>query len=152
VPRLLPATFRLPAMLLTVFALMLPAHAQEFVSIKGNQVNVRKEPTTKAEVLWHLDHGYPLQVEERKEQWMKVRDHEAPLGWVSVKLTSNAAHHLVVASKVNLRAGPGSNHKVLAQLQENEVLRTLKKEGDWVQVKRSSGQTGWVAKKLMWGW
>jgi len=152
VSRLPSLIVRWPAILLTVFALVLPVHAQEFVSIKGNKVNVRKEPTTKAEALWHLDNGYPLQVEQRKEQWVKVRDHEETLGWVSAKLISNAAHHLVVASKVNLRAGPGSKHKVLAQLQENEVLRTLKKEGDWVQVKRSSGQTGWVAKKLMWGW
>jgi len=146
-----PRWLSLPSACL-VALLALPAQAQEFVSIKGNQVNVRKAPNTTSEVLWHLDNGYPLQVQERKNNWVRVRDHEETLGWVSAKLVSNARHCLIVASKVNLRAGPNASHKVVAQLAENEVVQTLKKEGDWMQVKRSNGQSGWVAKKLTWGW
>ena len=52
----------------------------------------------------------------------------------------------------HLRAGPGQGHKVVGKLDQHEVVRTLGKQDDWAQVRRESGQRGWVAKRLTWGW
>lgn len=128
------------------------AQAQEFVSIKGNSVNVREKPSTRSSTQWELSKGYPLQVTQRKGQWLRVKDYEATLGWVHAPLTSKSPHMVVTARTANLRSGPGQKHGRVGQLKQYEVLQTLKKQGSWAQVQRSNGQSGWVAKNLVWGW
>jgi len=125
---------------------------EEFISIRGENVNVRAQPDKKSDLRWTLDSGYPLQVEQRQGQWLKVRDHEESLGWVFAPLTSATPHRLVTGHSVNLRAGPGPEHRVLGKLEQAEVLRTVDNQGEWVQVQRSDGQRGWVAKRFTWGW
>lgn len=44
----------------------------------------------------------------------------------------------------NLRAGPGTNHPVLAQILDGEVFRTRPAEGRWWRVETSSGVTGYM--------
>ncbi len=128
------------------------ARAQEFVSVKGASVNVREAPTTRSTTLWELASGYPLQVTQRKGQWLRVKDHEATLGWIHAPLTQNVPHMLVTARTANLRAGPGQQHRRVGQLEQHEVVKTLKKSGDWAQVQREGGQQGWIARRLAWGW
>ncbi len=83
------------------------AHAREFVSVKGSSVNVRQQPTTRSATLWELGKGYPLQVVQRKGQWLRVRDNESTLGWVHAPLTGKTPHMVVTGRTANLRAGPG---------------------------------------------
>jgi uncharacterized protein YgiM (DUF1202 family) len=103
------------------------AQAREFVSVKGASVNVR-------------------------QQWLRVKDNETTLGWVHAPLTGKTPHMVVTARTANLRAGPGQNHRVVGRLDELEVVRTLGKQGSWAHVQRDSGQKGWVARSLTWGW
>lgn len=128
------------------------AQAQEFVSIKGTTANVRATPSARAPVRWELSKGYPLQVIKHQGPWLRVKDNEATLGWVHRGVTAKTAHMVVTARTANLRAGPGQNHRRVAQLEQGDVLRTLKKQGGWVQVQRSNGSSGWVASNLVWGW
>jgi SH3-like domain-containing protein len=129
-----------------------PHTSPEFVSIKGKTVNVREQPNTRSATLWELSKGYPLQVTQRKGQWLRVKDYESTLGWVHAPLTSKSPHMVVTARTANLRSGPGQKHKRVGKLEQHEVLQTLKKQGSWAQVQRSNGQSGWVAKNLVWGW
>ena len=135
-------------------AIVLPAAAQDkgFVSIHGNSVNVRTQPTTRSDTAWELSKGYPLKVEQRRGQWLKVRDFEESLGWVFAPLTGKTPHRVVTVPTANLRAGPGRVHRVIGKLHQLEVVRTLSNQGAWAQVKRDGGQRGWVAKRLTWGW
>ena len=146
---------RTAAIALTVLsATLLPAaaHAQEYVSIKGNSVNVREKPTTRSSTLWELSKGYPLQIVKRQGQWLRVKDYEATLGWVHAPLTAKSPHMVVTARTANLRSGPGQKHGRVGQLKQYEIVQTLKKQGSWAQIQRSNGQSGWVAKSLVWGW
>lgn len=135
-------------------ALLAPVavHAQEYVSIKGSSVNVREKPNTRAPIAWELGAGYPLQITQRSGKWLRVKDYEATLGWVHAPLTSKTPHMVITARTANLRAGPGQNHRRVARLEQHEVVRTLKKQGGWAHVQRDSGQKGWVARSLAWGW
>ncbi|WP_409519460.1 SH3 domain-containing protein [Pulveribacter sp.] len=153
-PRFASALRTAAAALALAAPLLAPAGAQarEFVSIKGNVVNVREKPTTRSDTLWELSSGYPLQVRERRGQWLRVRDYEATLGWVFAPLTTKTPHRVVTARTANLRAKPGTNSRVVGKLEQNEIVRTLESQGTWTKVRRGGGQTGWVAKRLTWGW
>lgn len=137
---------------IAVFSAPASAQAHEFVSIKGNQVNVREQPSTRSATLWELGSGYPLQVRQRKGQWLRVRDFESTLGWVYAPLTSKKPAMLVTAPRANLRSGPGTQYPRVGQLQQHEVVHTLKKSGRWAQVQREGGEKGWIARSLAWGW
>lgn len=128
------------------------AQAAEFVSIKGNVVNVRAKPTTNSDTHWELANGYPLKVQGRSGKWLKVGDYEATLGWVFAPLTTKAPHRVVTARNANLREKPGTSHRIVGKLEQHEIVRTLGNQGTWARVQREGGQTGWVAKRLTWGW
>ena len=128
------------------------AQAQEFLSIKGNTVNVRAKPTTKSPIAWELIHGYPMQVMQRDGDWVKVKDFEGPLGWVHKPLTTDDPHYLVKANTVNLRNGPGTNHGIVTKLNKYDIVETLEKRGDWAKVKTAEGKEGWMLQSLGWGW
>lgn len=128
------------------------AQAQSFVSINSNKVNVREQPNTRSATLWELGTGYPLQVRQRKGNWLRVKDFESTLGWVYAPLTHKKPHLIVTAPTANLRSGPGTQYARLGQLEQHEVVHTLKKSGRWAHVQREGGQKGWIARSLTWGW
>jgi SH3-like domain-containing protein len=129
------------------------AQAQaEFVSIKGNQVNVRQGPSTKADLAWELTHGYPMKVTQKRGNWLKVKDFEGELGWVYKPLTQKTAHHIVKKPIANMRSGPGVQFKKLGTFHQHDVLRTQEIKNGWVKGEASNGQVGWISQKLLWGW
>ena len=127
------------------------AHA-EFLSISGNTVNVRQSPSTKSEIAWELSKGYPMKVTKKSGNWVKVSDFEGPLGWVYKPLTSKQAYHIVKGKVVNMRSGPGTQNKKVGQLEKYDLFKTMSKKNGWVKGKTSSGQSGWISQKLLWGW
>lgn len=146
---------RLAASVLLAGSAMLMAtvsQAADFVSIKNDTVNVRAQPTTDADILWKLTQGYPLQIEQKQGDWVKVRDFEDTLGWVYAPLVVNSPHRVIKVNVANLRSGPGTNNSVVAKMKQYEVVRTLGSQGDWVQVQRGNGDKGWIATRLTWGW
>lgn len=128
------------------------AAAQSMVSIKGETVNMRSGPGRSHEIRWELPKGYPLKVLKRQGSWLYVSDFERDRGWVARSLTGSTPHHVVSASRANIRRGPGVRHPVVGRATRGEVLRTRGKSGDWVRIERTDGQTGWVARRLLWGW
>ena len=142
------ATLALAAPLMAPMA----GQAAEFVSILGKVVNVRAKPTTSSDTHWELANGYPLKVQGRSGKWLKVGDYEATLGWVFAPLTAKTPHRVVTARNANLREKPGTSYRVVGKLEQHEIVRTLGNQGTWARVQREGGQTGWVAKRLTWGW
>lgn len=129
------------------------ALAQRMVSVDRPEINMRDGPGTQHTALWSLVRGYPLEVLGRKGNWYRVRDFERDTGWVYRPLTSTKKPHHIVKSKVaNVRSGPGTRYRVIGKAVYGEVLRTLEKRDGWVKVSQSGGSSGWVARRLLWGW
>ncbi|WP_267928616.1 SH3 domain-containing protein [Desulfolithobacter dissulfuricans] len=122
------------------------------VSIAKNSVNMRSGPGTQCKVLWELDKGYPLQVLRTKGNWYKVRDFEGDTGWVYRPLTSRKSYVVVKKNIINIRSGPGLRNPIIAKAHRGVVLRTIASVKGWVKVRHGRGVTGWVARRLVWGW
>jgi SH3-like domain-containing protein len=138
------------ALLLGPAALAQPA--KQMVSVKGSILNMRSGPGTQNTVLWELQKGYPLQVVQRKNRWIQVKDFEGDTGWVAASLTGRTAHHIVKVNNANVRSGPGTRHRIVGKAHYGELMRTREKRDGWVRVERSEGPSGWISKKLLWGW
>jgi SH3-like domain-containing protein len=124
----------------------------KMVSIKEEDVNIRSGPSTRYRVKWQVGKGFPLKVIGSRGKWYKVRDFEKDEGWVYAPLTSRQAHLVVKKPVINLRSGPGTRYRVVSQARYGVVLQTEKRVKGWVKVRHASGVSGWVARKLLWGW
>lgn len=149
-------TLRAARRLLTaalLVSLCAAAQALTMVSVDRPTINMRAGAGTQQPVEWSLAKGYPLEVLGRKSGWLRVRDFEGDTGWVLGRLTGRKPHMVVKVPVANLRSAPGTSHPVLDRAEYGEVLRTLDRREGWVRVRRvDGGPTGWVARRLLWGW
>lgn len=124
----------------------------QMVCINSDKVNIRSGPSTNSKVKWVLGKGFPLKVIASKGQWLKVKDFEDDVGWVYKPLTSRKPHMVVKKKLVNIRSGPGEKYKIVAQARYGVVFRTIKQVKGWAKIKHQDNISGWVARKLIWGW
>lgn len=62
----------------------------------------------------------------------------------------SAAERLSVSSRIaNIRSGPGTNHDVLWQVQQNYPLQVLNRAGKWIHFKDFEGDEGWIHQSLV---
>jgi uncharacterized protein YgiM (DUF1202 family) len=132
--------------------LLAPAASRTMISISRPVVHLRAGAGTGYDALWKLSRGYPLQVLARQGGWVKVRDFENDVGWVLGRLTGQTPHHVVKVPVANVRRAPGTGSRIVGRAQYGEVLRTLERRDQWVRVRQDGGTTGWVARRLLWGW
>ena len=93
-----------------------------------------------------------MKVVRRQGRWLQVRDFEDDRGWIARSLTGQTPHHVVKVVTANIRNGPGTRYRLVGQAEYGELLRTREKRGDWVRVDVPDGKTGWIARRLLWGW
>lgn len=59
---------------------------------------------------------------------------------------------VVVANRLNVRAGPGAEHPVVGKLARGEQVRVLEEESGWKRVRPDAGGLeGWVAGEYLHG-
>ncbi len=51
-----------------------------------SDVNIRKSPSTSAEIAWIVEKGYPLKVLKKEGAWYQVTDDEGTKGWVNASV------------------------------------------------------------------
>ena len=145
--------FRSIAFVFLMIVLLPAAHAIEMVSVDRDEINMRSGPGTQHKSNWLLSRGYPLMVIGRKGDWLNVRDFESDEGWVYGPMTAHKPHMVVKSSgPVNLRSGPGTNTKVVGSVQRGDVLRTIEQRDGWAKVETQAGASGWISRKLLWGY
>lgn len=63
--------------------------------------------------------------------------------------SAHAADMVSVRGPVlNMRAGPGTQHEVLWQLQRGYPLQVIQRQGKWLKIRDFENDTGWVAQSL----
>ena len=129
----------------------------ELLSIKGDSVNLRSGPGTNYGVLWEYGEGFPVEVLERKNDWVKIKDFEDDTGWVHKSLLADRPHVIVKANKnkdekINIRQGPGAEYKIVGKAYYGVVFEAIHQQSEWVNVKHESGLSGWISARLLWGY
>lgn len=144
--------------LFTVFFVLLFSSlaVAEILSVKGDGVNLRTEPSSSSPVKWEYGKGFPLKILQRKGEWCKVSDFEQDTGWIHASVLSKNRYVIVKVNKnsnknINIRKGPSTKEKIVGRAFYGVVLQLLEKKKDWVKVRHESGLEGWVATNLLWG-
>lgn len=153
----MPHIHRLPLFLVLCILLLAPAgpasaqKKNDMVSVDRELVRMRAGAGTQHDALWELTRGYPLQVLQRRGDWLQVQDFEKDTGWVFRPLVATRKPHVIVSARVaNLRSAPNTRSGIVGKAAYGDVLRLLERRGKWMRVQATQG-AAWIARELVWG-
>lgn len=142
-----------------------PSNTQ-YAPVSADVANLRSGPGTSYERVAKLRQGQTVRLLARSgRDWYKVEAKDGTTGWLHaevVDVNRKVADQLTIItartespskvrigtttdSKVNLRGGPSTNEKVLAELPEGLKLELIGQQDGWFKVATPNGTVGWVA-------
>lgn len=145
-------------MKLSSIALALPlflapsfADAAEILSVKTASANFRENPHEAAKIKYSADKFFPVEVVEKKKGWLKVKDFEGDIAWVTEKVLGKQATVVVSSDKANIRESASTSSDVVFKVERGEVFKIEERKGSWIKVVDSRGDGGWIRSDMTWG-
>ena len=139
--------------LVWIFLLLGPVFAN-MASIGKENVNVRSAPNLRADVLFQIHFGYPVEVEKTKGSWVRIKDWDNKTGWVYRPLINQKVQTaLIIPERVNIRKGPGLQYGIVNHGESGEVYKIFGEKGNWVKIGYylENEVIGWVRSDMVWG-
>lgn len=115
--------------------------------IKGDTVNLRKEPSSNSSIIKQLPNGDSVRVFSQNGNYYKVQDSNGNTGYIGVDYVTINTDKIgtITANDVNLRSGPSEGAEVVQKLQKNDTVEILGASGKFFKVKTGAGNTGYVS-------
>lgn len=143
------SAFVLTLLLFTAFAY---ADGEKTGIVTGDDLNVRKSPDIRADVLIQLSKGVKVLILDVSGSWYKIAYGDVT-GWVYgefLSLKDEAISTGVInADDVNVRSNPDLSSEVLTRLNKGENVSIFGRTEDWYKIKVSDGKSGWVYKEFL---
>ena len=127
------------------------ANEEYFLTLRNEKVNLRQGPSFDYPIkIFYKKKYLPVLVQERSDNFRKIRDHENNTGWIHIsqlakkKSAINIDDNLVVFKKPTIYSRP------LVRLQKGKLCKITKCNNDWCKIKVEK-YVGWVKKESLWG-
>ena len=122
-----------------------------FVSIKDDEANLRKGPSTNHEVDWvYKISGLPLKIIAEFDHWRKVIDSSGSVGWIHKMLLSSKRTAEITRSATSLYEKPSMKSKIVANAEVGAILSLVRCKEKWCRLKYQN-LSGWVTKNKFFG-
>ncbi|MCD4781394.1 MAG: SH3 domain-containing protein [Candidatus Omnitrophica bacterium] len=133
------------------------AQAQDIFPFVGrintNKVNVRAGQSNNFEKLIRLSENSEVVVVGKKYSWYKIRLPRQSKAYIFAKfvkiIDEDQNKGIVIGSRINVRAGRGTNFSILGQVNAGDEVLVLSHEKDWMQIEPLDSMFGWVADKFL---
>lgn len=127
------------------------AHAIDYLSL-AEAAPMYDAPSAKANRLFAVAAGTPVEAVVTLDAWVKVRDAKGDLAWVEKRSLSQKRTVMVRAERAQVRAEADDKAAVTFEADRDVVLDWLEAGPlGWVRVKHRDGQTGFVKTTQVWG-
>ena len=136
------------------FLFIFPLHitfADEFVMLKNSKVNVRYGPSFEYPIKYvYLKKNLPIKVIDKKENFRRIIDHKKNSGWIHISQLKSSRSLITISEKILFRK-PTKYSKPIAKLDQGRLLKVIKCEAKWCNV-RTNDYYGWIIKdNELWG-
>lgn len=127
-----------------------------FVSLKADQVNVRKGPGWDHGVAWVFRRaGLPVEVIAEFDVWRRIRDNEGAEGWVLGSLLSSRRTVMIAPWKTDrqpleLLRSAANGAEAKAKLAPGVLGDVEKCDGLWCEISAGS-VNGYISQEMVWG-
>ncbi|HVY06686.1 MAG TPA: SH3 domain-containing protein [Burkholderiales bacterium] len=127
------------------------AVALEFKSVTEPAAILYDAPSTKAQKLFVLSSGYPVEVVVKVEGWTKVRDDAGDFAWIENAHLSDKQTVMVKIASAEIRQAASDASPVVFTAEKGVYLDLLEMSSGWVKVRHRDGAIGYVKLSQIWG-
>lgn len=132
------------------------AWALDFRSVGEPFAILYDAPSTKAQKVFVLTPGYPVEVVVRIEGWSKVRDDTGGFAWIESNRLSDRRTVTIKSASAEARQTPDENSSVVFTAEKGVILDLVSMAAGWAKVRHNdgatgSGTTGFIKVSQLWG-
>ena len=122
-----------------------------FLTLRNDKVNLRQGPSFEYPIkLFYKKKILPVLIQEKFENFRKVRDHENNTGWIHVSQLSKKKAAIVINDEAYIFSSNSIYSKPLAISKSGKLLLIKKCKKDWCKIS-SKNIKGWIKKDSLWG-
>ena len=122
-----------------------------FLMLKNKKVNVRYGPSFDYPIKYiYRKIELPLKIIDKKENFRRVIDHKKNSGWIHISQLKSSRSLITISEKILFRK-PTKYSKPIAKLDQGRLLKVIKCETKWCNV-RTNDYSGWIIRdNELWG-
>ena len=122
-----------------------------FRTLRNDKVNLRQGPSFDYPIkIFYKKKFLPVLIQDRSENFRKIRDHENNTGWIHISQLSKKKAALIVDDTSILFNGSTVYSNPVAILKKGRLVKINKCKNDWCKIKTGKFK-GWVKKDSLWG-
>ena len=122
-----------------------------FLTLRNNEVNLRQGPSFDYPIkLFYKKKFLPVLVQEKFENFRKIRDHENNTGWIHVSQLSKKKAAIVIDDEAYIFSSNTIYSKPLAISKRGKLLLIKKCKENWCKIANKNFK-GWIKKESLWG-
>ena len=122
-----------------------------FLTLRNNEVNLRQGPSFDYPIkLFYKKKFLPVLVQEKFENFRKIRDHENNTGWIHVSQLSKKKAAIVIDDEAYIFSSNTIYSKPLAISKRGKLLLIKKCKKNWCKI-TNKNLKGWIKKESLWG-
>ena len=127
------------------------ANDEYFLTLRYDKVNLRQGPSKEYPIkIFYKKKYLPVLVQDKSDNFRKVRDHENNTGWLHISQLSKKKAAIVITNKLIMFKNPTKYSRPIAILENGRLIRVIKCKKSWCKVKTDKYK-GWLEKKSLWG-
>ena len=122
-----------------------------FRTLRNDKVNLRQGPSFDHPIKIIYNKKFlPVLVQDRSDNFRKIRDHENNSGWIHISQLSKKKAALTVDDELVMFSNSTIYSNPVALLKKGRLVQITKCQDEWCKIK-SGGFKGWLKKKSLWG-
>ena len=122
-----------------------------FLTLRNEKVNLRQGPSFDYPVkIFYKKKFLPVLVQEKSDNFRKIRDHENNSGWIHISQLSKKKAAIVIDDDLILFNSSTIYSNPVAILKKGRLVRIKKCEVNWCKINTAKFK-GWVKKESLWG-
>ncbi len=141
-------------LLLIFFIFSFESHSNSneyFLTLRNDIVNLRQGPSFEYPIkLFYKKKFLPVIIQDKFENFRKVRDHENNTGWIHISQLSKKKAAIVIDNDQIIFKKPSVYSKPSAILKKGRLCKINKCKDEWCKISVEKFK-GWVKKESLWG-
>jgi SH3-like domain-containing protein len=124
---------------------------ESFLTLRYDKVNLRQGPSRDYPVkIIYKKRFLPVLVQDKSDNFRKIRDHENNSGWIHVSQLSKKRAALVKDRNIIVFNNPTLYSRPLVILNQGKLCMIIKCRNEWCKI-RVDKYKGWVKQTDLWG-
>jgi SH3-like domain-containing protein len=139
------------SLLLVIISINFLFADEYFVTLRNNSTNLRQGPSFDYPIkIFYNKKLLPVLVQDKYENFRKIKDHENNSGWIHVSQLSRRKAALINNNQIVMFKSPTIFSKPLVVLEKGRLCLVLKCDDGWCKIKTDK-YSGWTKKENLWG-